>query len=209
MPVTHTIQERFIVLEGLDGAGTTTQMEMLDERLTRKGVHHTATFEPTDGPVGAFIRAVLSGKTPALPQTIALLFAADRNEHLYSAEGILARTARGELVVSDRYLFSSLAYQSIQCGLDYVLTLNSGFPLPQCLFFLDTPVEVCQRRLSRRTAGELFDGVEFQSRVREAYLDVLARYRNSGMCIEALEGDRPAREIHEKIWKVLSALPIS
>ena len=197
-----------MVLEGLDGAGTTTQAELLSERLKAEGRPHSMTWEPTDGPIGALIRSILSGRIPALPKTIALLFAADRGEHLGSTDGILERTGRGELVISDRYLFSSLAYQSIQCGMEYVMGLNREFPLPQCLFFVDTPVEICQSRLAKRSARELFDNSSFQSKVRETYLAVIESFRGSGMKICILDGSRRAGEIGDEIWKVLGSLPI-
>jgi dTMP kinase len=198
------------VLEGLDGAGTTTQMRLLVERLARQGTPHAATWEPTDGEVGRLLRSILALETPAHPRTIALLYAADRNEHVKSPHtGIEARTKNGELVICDRYLFSSIAYQSIDCGTDFVLGINAGFPLPQCLIFLDTPVEVCQERLSHRGKPELFDGLGFQSRVREGYMQTLERYRDSGMNIARVDGDRPAGLIHGDVWKVLSDLPIN
>jgi len=170
---------------------------------------HAATFEPTDGPVGALLRKILARDVRAHPATVAMLYAADRNEHVNDPEsGILARTSRGELVICDRYLFSSLAYQSVDSGFDYVFGLNRRFPVPQCLLFLDTPVEVCQRRLSRRGKAELFDGAAFQSRVRENYLSVIERFRPTGMEIFILPGDRSEQAIAEEIWKILSSLPI-
>jgi dTMP kinase len=209
MPVKRSILERFVVLEGLDGSGTSTQMRLLASRLEAEGRPHRITWEPTGEAVGSLIRSILARAVPALPRTIAMLYAADRNEHVHAPEGILAWAAHGDLVISDRYIFSSLAYQSIECGFDYVFSLNEAFPLPVCLFFIDTPVEVCQTRLARRGMSELFDGSEFQSRVREAYLRTLDCFRGSGMRISALEGNRPPAEIHEDIWKVLSALPIT
>jgi dTMP kinase len=197
-----------VVLEGLDGSGTTTQMKLLDERLASEHVPHAVTCEPTDGPIGVLIRRVLSLDSHALPRTIALLFAADRNEHVHSPDGMIARTQRGELVISDRYMFSSLAYQSIQCGFEYVHSLNSAFPLPRLVFFIDTPVDVCQRRLSRRGKPELFDGLDFQARVRQAYLDTFARFEDSGITVAIVDGDRPMSIINDELWKVLSGLPI-
>jgi len=169
-----------------------------------------ATFEPTDGPVGKMLRLILAKEVKALPATVAMLYAADRNEHVNAPQtGIAARAERGELVVSDRYLFSSLAYQSIECGLDFVSGLNSGFPLPQCMIFIDTPVEVSQKRLAGRGKAELFDGQTFQARVRENYLADMERYRSSGMVISVVDGNRPQEAIHEEIWKILSGLPIT
>ncbi len=197
------------MLEGLDGSGTTTQLRMLAERLARDGRPHAMTWEPTDGTIGRMLRSILARETRAHPRTVALLYAADRSEHVHDPQaGIEARTRRGELVISDRYLFSSLAYQSIECGFDWVMGLNSGFPLPQHVVFLDTPVEVCQERLSRRGKPELFDGLAFQTKVREAYLRAFTRFSGTGMQVSLVDGDRPAGLIHGDIWKIISGLPI-
>jgi dTMP kinase len=198
-----------VVLEGLDGAGTTTQMKLLAERLAREGRPHVATWEPTDGPVGKLIRAILHREVPARPETVALLFAADRTEHVHApSTGIAARVSRGEIVICDRYLFSSLAYQSQACDPAFVRSLNEGFPLPELLLFLDTPVDVCQDRLARRGKEELYDGHAFQSKVRAEYLRAMERYRASGMRIERIPGDRPAGLIHGELWTLVAGLPI-
>ncbi len=137
-----------------------------------------------------------------------MLFAADRHQHLAGPDGVIERTGRGELVVSDRYLFSSLAYQSIECGFERVLGLNDGFPLPELLVFLDTPVAVSQARLDRRTHRELYDGAGFQARVREGYLRAFEHFEESGMRVLTIDGDRPVDEIHEAIWMETARLPI-
>lgn len=205
-----TILQNFVVLEGLDGAGTSTQLRMLSERLARERRPHAVTWEPTDGIIGKMLRGILAQDIKAHPRTIALLYAADRSEHVHDPQsGIEARTRRGELVVSDRYIFSSLAYQSLECGDEYVLALNSGFPLPETLIFLDTPVEVCQERLAERRREELYDGVAFQTRVREAYLRAIERYAGTAMRTSLVNGDRPAGLIHGDIWKILEGMPIT
>jgi dTMP kinase len=84
-----------VVLEGLDGAGTTTQMRLLCERLEREGRVHVGTFEPTDGPVGRLIRSILARRLEALPLTVAMLFAADRHQHLAGPDGVIERAGRG------------------------------------------------------------------------------------------------------------------
>ena len=81
---THTILENFIVLEGLDGSGTTTQLEMLEERFKTLTIPFFSTFEPTKSGTGELIREILKGKKKVHPDTIAFLFAADRNEHLHA-----------------------------------------------------------------------------------------------------------------------------
>lgn len=210
MSVNPTILQRFVVLEGLDGAGTTTQLRMLSERLSREGTPHFATWEPTEGTVGKLLRGILVRQVKAHPRTIALLYAADRSEHLYDPHaGIEARTRRGELVVSDRYLFSSLAYQGMETEYEYVRALNSGFPLPQILVFVDTPVEVCQERLAARRNVELYDGLIFQERVREGYLRAIESYASAGMQVSLVNGDRAAGLIHGEIWKIIGAVPIT
>ena len=210
MSVSVTILQRFVVLEGLDGSGTTTQLRMLSDRLTREGAPHWATWEPTEGVVGSMLRSILAQQVRAHPRTIALLYAADRSEHVNEPKtGIEARTRRGEIVISDRYLFSSLAYQGTETGYEWVRGLNSGFPLPQVLVFLDTPVEVCQERLAARRSVELYDGMAFQSKVREAYLKAIGSFSGTAMQVCLVNGDRPAGLIHGDIWKIISALPIS
>ncbi len=175
-----------------------------------EGIPHDATWEPTDGPVGKLLRSILAQDVKLQPTTVARLYAADRNEHVNAPEtGIAAVAASGRLVVCDRYIFSSLAYQSIECGYDFVFGLNSEFPLPQLLFFLDTPVEVSQARLAGRRKVELFDGISFQKRVRQAYLQAFEKFGNTGMTLCVIDGDRPPEQIHEEIWTLASALPIT
>jgi dTMP kinase len=207
--VASTILQNFIVLEGLDGSGTTTQMKLLADRLARDGTPHWATWEPTDGPVGQLLRSILAQETRAHPRTIAMLYAADRNEHVYAPQtGVEVRARRGELVISDRYIFSSLAYQSIECGFEFVEGLNAHFPLPQCVLFIDTPVEVSQERLSSRGRAELYDGMAFQEKVRASYLRTLEYFRGKGLTVFIMDGDRPAGIIHSDIWNIVARLPI-
>src|SRR4051794_39709628 len=107
---------RFIVIEGLDGAGTTTQTERLATRLREEGHRVLTTREPSDGPVGMLLRQALTGRltlpgahAPLADETLALLFAADRTDHL--ASRVEPALGRGEVVLCDRYVLSSLAYQ--------------------------------------------------------------------------------------------------
>lgn len=204
------VLDDFVALEGLDGAGTTTQRALLASALAAAGRPGHSTWEPTDGRLGGEIRRVLRLEIGVHPLTLALLFAADRNEHLHDPkDGILAHLERGDLVVTDRYLFSSLAYQSEQCGFDRVLSLNSGFPLPRHVVFLDTPVEVSQARLRARDAQELFDAEEVQRRVRAHYERALSLFPDSGMLVHRLDGTRAPEEINRDICRILGIrLPI-
>ena len=146
----------FVVFEGLDGAGTTTQAHRLVTCLRSRGVAAEFTCEPTDYLTGRTIRALLTGPERATPWTLAMLFAADRHEHLERPEsGILARLATGATVISDRYLFSSIAYQGAFCDGAAVERLNGAFPLPEHLVFVDTPQDEASRRLAHRGLGRL------------------------------------------------------
>jgi dTMP kinase len=206
-----TVLENFVVLEGLDGSGTTTQLRLAEIKLTELGTPHFCTGEPTQGPVGRTIRGILKKKLTVQPDTVALLFAADRTEHLYGEfEGIVPRLQRGELVVSDRYLFSSLAYQSLSCDPEFVFSLNRSFPLPQHLVFLDTPVEMSQQRLSTRSEDglELYDGLAIQQDILAGYERAFALFARTEMQLHRLDGSGDSDLVFEKFWSILQSLPI-
>jgi dTMP kinase len=173
----------FIVLEGIDGSGTTTQLLRLAKKLEHQGTAHMITSEPTSGPIGEQIRAALAGTIVLHPHTIARLFAADRGEHLLGVNGILERTARNELVVCDRYLFSSLAYQGLTCGPELPELLNEGFPLPELLLFFEIDPEIAIQRVSNRSHKEIYETLDFQQQVAVAYRRVIASYEGLGMRI--------------------------
>lgn len=203
------VLDNFVVLEGLDGAGTTTQLQLIEEKLTELSIPHFCTFEPTEGTIGRVIRSILKGEMEAQAETIALLFAADRHEHIYNPEeGIAAHLARGRVVVCDRYLFSSLAYQGTVCNFDHVLSLNNNFPLPRHLIFLDTPIVLSQQRLGNRKKRELFDLRDLQPQVLEGYLKSFKLYENLGMEFHRLKGSRKPDEIFKELWSIIASLPI-
>ena len=205
------VLENFVILEGLDGSGTTTQLLLADEGLDSQGIPHFCTGEPTKGPVGRIIRKILKRQIQARPETVALLFAADRNEHLYAEhEGILSHLHRGELVICDRYLFSSLAYQSLACDPEFVFFLNRRFPLPRHLVFLDTPVALSQQRLTTRSpeGPELYDGPDIQQDILSAYERGFRRFADSNMQLHRLNGGEDPQLVFEKFWSILTSLPI-
>ncbi len=106
--MSEKISGRFLVFEGIDGSGKTTQVQKVYQRLKDQGLDVTATFEPTDGPIGSLIRQMLSGEMPTDQRTIASLFAADRTDHLVNpANGIRTLVDEGKTIVCDRYYFSS------------------------------------------------------------------------------------------------------
>ncbi len=200
----HTIVPNFIVFEGLDGAGTTTQTLLLKENFLKRSVVCRADCEPTDGFIGKAIRRVLSGEEVVAPGTLAKLFSADRHEHLYNEQtGVLAACRRGMKVISDRYLFSSLAYQSLEFGYDQVLALNAEYPLPEHLFFLDVPEHICQERLSVRDEREIFEDTSLQLQIRANYRAAVAAYVQTEMKIHYLDGTLPRDKLGKIIWSLL------
>jgi len=198
------ILPNFIVFEGGDGSGTTTQLELLGERLKNQGkCTFFTTFEPTDGLIGKLIRSALKKEFPVKPQTLALLFAADRNEHLYAPDRILERTKRGELVISDRYALSSLVYQGIECGDELPSMLNSGFPAPEITFFLDIDPEIALSRMKDRSSLEIYEYREFQDKVRQKYLSIIEIQRKSGARIEVIDASKSPSVISELVWTII------
>jgi len=169
-----------IVIEGIDGAGTTTQSRRLVEALKARGRPARHTFEPSSGPVGTLIRSVLerrlldpNGAPRRLrAEALGLLFAADRLDHLDSE--ILPALAAGTLVVSDRYDLSSLVYQSVtgagNDSLPWLTALNRHARRPELTIVLDVPFEEAKARRSQRGgAEELFDADELQKKLAAAY----------------------------------------
>jgi dTMP kinase len=202
----------FVVFEGGDGCGTSTQLDLLRRRFAappegRLPVLH-GTFEPTGGPVGALIREALGGKLSLRPETLARLFSADREEHLFGRDGIVERCGRGELVVCDRYVLSSLVYQSITCGEELPLLLNRDFPRPELLLYFDLDPDIAVKRLENRREREIFEYRDFQVKVRERYRDLLPRYARGGTRIVTIDASQGPEKVAEDLWRVFKEMPI-
>ena len=202
------ILNNFVVFEGIDGAGTSTQMRLLAERDSGKKIAFTA--EPTERPTGKFLRQILAGKEKVSAQTAAYLFAADRAEHLWGDGGLVDQTKNGLTVVSDRYLFSNLAYQGVTCGEELPRTLNSPFPLPELLFFFDISAQKSLERVEKRgEAKEIYENEKFLENTAARYREIVNRYKkleNSGMRIVELDATLPKKKISDLIWNEI--LPI-
>ena len=186
----------FIVLEGLDGSGTSTQLKIIGGWL---GCYTTS--EPSNSSVGKFIRETL--KTGALyPTTMALLFAADRKEHL--EKEIEPRLARGEVVLCDRYTMSSLAYQTA-AGVDpeYVEFINKDFRKPDITFYFDVDVETASIRRKERGVEDCYENTLFQSKVRKEYHHLL---QNPYLHTCMIYADRSVEEVTKQLKKELGRL---
>lgn len=196
------ILKNFWVLEGLDGAGTTTQLKNLEKYMQDKKMAVFRTAEPTICETGRFIRRVLSGEVKVPQSTVAYLFAADRDNHLNNPEyGIRTHLQAGETVISDRYFFSSFAYQSIGFDPDAVMMLNSRFPYPELVLYVDTPVEDCISRIdSRGTDKEIYEKFDYQTAVHDNYEKLFASLPE-GCRLIRVDGRLSREEIFEILIK--------
>lgn len=202
MTVSAVATPLFIVLEGIDGAGTTTQTERLCATLRGWGRRAHATREPSQGPVGRLLRQALQGglgvdSGEAIDGgTMALLFAADRRDHLQRE--IEPALRAGDDVISDRYLLSSLAYQAEEANRAWVESLARGIRPADLTLLLDVPVEVAAAR--RRAAGritERYDADEVQRRVAENYRSLARLYPN----VDILDGSGSIAQVEHAIAK--------
>jgi dTMP kinase len=200
---------RFVVLEGIDGSGTTTQAARLADRLRATSVPVRATREPSDGPVGTLVRQVLTGRIVSpggrAPgwATMALLFAADRMDHVESE--IEPFLQQGGVVISDRYDASSLAYQSVSSGthageaVTWIRTLNRHARRPDLTIVLDVSPEIAaERRLRRGDAAQIYEQNELQ-RALGAFYRELPRHTPEDR-IAIIDANSSVDAVHARIW---------
>jgi dTMP kinase len=208
------IEGSFIVIEGIDGAGTTTQTDLIANWFRWRGLPAHTTHEPTDGPVGSMIRQVLTNRlvvcgitgsrAPAWT-TMALLFAADRLDHLESE--VLPNLLDGVTVISDRYDLSSLAYQSATATgseleaanvISWVRELNKYARRPDLTIVLDVDAEVAaKRRRKRGSSAELYEETDLQKALARAYMQVEKFI--PGDTVVHVDGNGPVDRIHTAI----------
>ena len=198
------ILKNFIVFEGIDGAGTSTQINRICGKNPQKFFQ---TAEPTSLETGRFLRKMLGGEFSVDEKTNSFLFAADRAEHLYGKNGIIEQLNNGKTVISDRYLFSSLAYQSISCGEELPKLLNSTFPLPEILFFFEIDPEISLKRVdSRNEKKEIYEKIETQKKIAIEYEKIISEYENDSFCkmkIIRIDATKSIEEISDTISKII------
>lgn len=182
----------FICLEGIDGCGKTTQAKILVKRLKKMGYPAVYTVEPSRGKIGSFIRRYCLHREKRISSIVeALLFAADRIEHLNNE--VLPALMEGKIVVSDRYLFSSLAYQGAAgLNIDWIRKVNEYAVKPDLAIFIDVAPEVAIERL--KPTKSVMENLENERKVREIYLKLV----ENGELIK-VNGNRSKREISNEI----------
>ena len=203
----------FIVLEGIDGAGTTTQAKELASWFEARGRDVFTTREPSDGPIGQVLREMLRGSgrkrslsgesEPADPTTLALLFAADRLDHL--SHEILPHLEADHVVICDRYVLSSLAYQSVEVDLGFVKEINKRALTPDVTIFLDVEAEVAMARVVKRSEGrDSFENLPFQQKVAANYRELLKSYHDGRVVV--VDGGASMEEVTETVREALEGL---
>ena len=206
---------RFIVLEGIDGAGTTTQTHRLVERLRAETkLPVKVTREPSDGPIGALVRQVLTGRIVSLGgrapgwATMALLFAADRMDHVESE--IEPFLGQGGIVVSDRYDASSLAYQSVSSGrggekaVEWIRQLNRHALRPDLTVVIDLPSDLAAaRREVRGEPAQLYEQNEVQRALAVFYRDLARHMPDDNVVL--VDGKGSVEDVHARIYETYRA----
>ncbi|VVB61684.1 putative thymidylate kinase [uncultured archaeon] len=194
---------KFIVIEGLDGSGASTQVAMLSEYLASKGYKVLVTKEPTNNLVGGLIRGQLTHEWKSNPECLQLLFAADRSHHL--EKEIIPALEKGFIVISDRYMYSSLAFGSIDCDIEWLKSINSKFLKPDVSVILNVPPEVSVERIGRSRAGfELFEDKTKLEKVRAAFDKLSKEYKDVIVIDGTLPVNKVSMAIVREVQKVLS-----
>jgi dTMP kinase len=194
----------FIVFEGIDGSGTSTQAELLKKYFQNQGDKAVISPEPSAGPIGNLIRDTLKKRIfftsdrRLFDEQMAYLFAADRHDHLYNEiDGVFKLIEQGFHVISTRYYFSSLVYNSrTPEQFEFVSRLNYEFPNPDLVIYIDLPIKVSLERLQERSLQEIYETENKLTQVRASYQKIFADYQDKLLVID---GTQPIEAIHQQI----------
>ena len=204
---------KLIVLEGLDGAGTTTQSERLHTYLSERSIDNHLTREPTEEPIGQLIRGGLrgslispttGGKTTLSEGALCLLFAADRVEHSRVIETLLSN---GVQVISDRFIWSSIAYQSLDPAIsaERVIDINRGCAVPHLTLFLKVPVDECLSRLQKRNeAHTVYEKKELLENIDRNYAATRPIYEEKFGRVVDIDGTQQPDVVHGAITAIVN-----
>ena len=200
---------KFIVFEGTDGSGKSTQMRLLGKYLASRGVEVCFTHEPTDSPFGGLLRDCMKRTIDTNEHTIAALFAADRIDHIQNpVYGILSKLEQGITVLCDRYYFSSFAYNGGFVPLEWVIELNKPamqLLRPDLTIFFDLSAEVAMNRVARRTERERYENLERQKLIREKYFEVFERFKDDEN-IAIIKSEESKEATHAHVCSAVDAL---
>ena len=198
----------FIVFEGIDGSGKSTQVKLLANRLRALGLQYFETREPTDGPIGSLIRQFLTGRIETDDRVMASLFAADRLDHLLNGrDGIAEKINSGVSVISDRYYLSSYAYHGVSLPIEWVIEANSvsaGILRPTCNIFIDLDPETALERIKKyRSHTELYEVLDRLTEVRNKYFEAIGLVKGAETIV-IVDGSLDETALSDLIWEKLS-----
>ena len=195
---------KFIVFEGIDGSGKSTQIRLLSERLKKEGFPCYTTMEPTDGPIGSLIHQIMIGRMKTDNKVIASLFAADRLDHLLNeTDGLVAKIEAGTTVISDRYYLSSYAYHSVDMPMEQVIAMNApsrDMLRPELHIFVDIDPDTAVARIAaNRQHTELFEKKSRLAKTRECYMNAIEKLQGEENIV-IIDGTKSIEEIAEEVW---------
>lgn len=202
------MKKQFIVIEGIDGSGKSTQAQLLKKSLIDRGEKAVISPEPSSGIIGNLIRQALKKRVfftadkNLFDEQMAYLFAADRHDHLYNdIDGVYKLIDDGFYVISTRYYFSSLAYNcQTPEQFSFISKLNSCFPPPNITIYLDIPVEVSLERTKDRSLKEIYETKEKLTLVKANYEKIFSNYSGS---LSIIDGTQKPAIIQQKIIDLL------
>lgn len=182
-------QAKLIVFEGIDGCGKSTQIKMLADALRARDRQVMLTAEPTDHDTGKMLREALSGRVRRTPYEMAALFTLDRILHNTAEDGIEKAIVSGMDVLSDRYYYSSLAYQGSLCDYSWVKDMNVNCPAirrPDLCIFLDVPPKEALKRIGKRgEAKEIYEKEDTLTLFRNTFLHVFETLGDNVSIVDA------------------------
>lgn len=186
----------FIVIEGIDGAGKTLQSKLLQKELIKKGFKAVYTTEPSKSFIGKILRKTSVKGVKLSPEVEALLFAADRFQHINLE--VLPSLNKGEIVICDRYFYASLAYQGAQgVDLNWIKTINKFSIKPDLAIYLDVPAEIGLSRIAKRKKT-VFEKIEIEEKVREIYLKLVEEKE-----LILINANKPIKEVKKEITDLI------
>jgi len=195
------VKGKFIAIEGVDGCGKSTHARLLAKWLRSKGYRVVVTDEPTNGPIGRVIKRVLRGELKVPVAAEALLFAADRLHH--AEQLIIPALRKGRIVITERYYFSSLAYQAARRLLaQWISKLNERAPVPDLAVLIDVPAYVALDRIRGSRKLDTFEkDLKLQRKVRAIYLQMVKKRK-----LKLVDGARVASQVQADLRKLVQSV---